>query len=379
MYVSDLELSDFRNYEHVVVSFPPGVTTIYGPNGQGKTNLVEAIGFAASLRSHRVNTDAPLIRAGAQTAIVRVAAVTGTRRNLVELAINQGRANQGRLNRAPVTRVRDVLGIVRRVIFAPEDLSLVKGDPADRRAFLDDLLVSLTPRLEGLRADLDRVLRQRNSLLKSAAHVRGSARAAALNTLEVWDDQYVPLAAQLTAARLRLVDRLSEPLAQAYADVAGPGRGVAAGAVYQSKLTELTPQLSSNEIATTLRGELTRRRDEEFSRGLTLVGPQRDDLAISVGGLPVKGYASHGESWSMALALRLASFAIQRSEAPVDGAPLLVLDDVFAELDAQRRDRLGELALRAEQVLVTAAVREDVPSALHGRSIQVSEGRVSDG
>lgn len=378
MYVSDLELIDFRNYEHVVVSFAPGVTTLFGPNGQGKTNLVEAIGYAATLRSHRVNTDAPLIRAGANTAILRVVAVTGERRNMVELAIIQGRANQARLNRAPVARPRDVLGIVRRVIFAPEDLALVKGDPAERRAFLDDLLVSLTPRLEGVRSDLERVLRQRNSLLKSGASVRGPARAAALSTLEVWDDQFIPLAAQLTAARLALVDRLGQPLAQAYSDVAGASRAGAAAVAYQSRVAALSPLLSTEEIAASLRDELSRRRDEEFARGLTLVGPHRDELAVAVGGLPVKGYASHGESWSMALALRLASFSILRSDAAVDAAPMLVLDDVFAELDTQRRERLGELALQAEQVLVTAAVREDVPKALHGRSIQVSEGSVAD-
>lgn len=384
MHVGRLEVVDFRNYEHAVVQFQPGVTTLLGGNGQGKTNLVEAIGYAATLGSHRVATDGPLVRRGAQSAVIRAEAVHEERRVRVDLEILPGRANRVRVNSAPVARPRDCLGVVRRVLFAPEDLALVKGDPSGRRLFLDDLLVSLTPRYSALRADLDRVLRQRNSLLKSAATVRGggvASRRAAQVTLSVWDEQFVALAAELIVARMQLVARLGEPVGRSYCSVAPQADSGDVSLAYICSIPgigapsspDTTPTLG--EVADGLTAALARVVDDEFARGMTLVGPHRDDLELSLHGMPVRGYASHGESWSMALALRLASYDIAVADGRPGGAPILILDDVFAELDADRRERLAELVAPAEQVIVTAAASADVPSRLRGEVVEISKGR----
>ncbi len=375
MHVTHLGLVDFRSYEGLELDLSAGVTTFVGANGQGKTNLVEAIGYAAALRSHRVATDAPLVRRGSQRAVVRVHADRGGREVVVELEITPGRANRARLNRSPMPRQRDVLGQVSRVLFAPEDLFLVKGDPGERRTFLDDLLVAQAPRFDGVLTDLDRVLRQRNSLLKSAAAIRGGgarSRVAAEQTLTVWDDQLASLSADVTAARTGLVDRLREPLAAAYRSVA-PGGPDPLPTIDYVPGAGLAPSLDRVELADQIRAALLSRRDEEFGRGVTLVGPHRDELALTLHGMPVRGYASHGESWSMALALRLASYDIVLAEAGPGGAPVLILDDVFAELDADRRARLAAAVTHVEQVLITAAVAQDVPAELAGRTIAVPD------
>ena len=375
MHVTHLGLVDFRSYRSVELDIPAGVTTFVGANGQGKTNLVEAIGYACSLRSHRVATDAPLVRQGADRAVIRVHADRGGREVVVELEITAGKANRARLNRAPVPRQRDVLGQVSRVLFAPEDLLLVKGDPGERRTYLDELMVALAPRFDAVLSDLDRVLRQRNSLLKSASALRGGgarSRSAAEATLSIWDDQLAALAADVIAARAALVDRLSQPLSQSYRTVAPGDRDPRARIEYLPGVPQ-AQGLGREALVEQVRSALLARRDEEFARGITLVGPHRDEMAVTLHGMPVRGYASHGESWSMALALRLASYDIVRAEAGPGGEPVLILDDVFAELDTDRRERLAVAVAEVEQVLITAAVPDDVPELLRGRTVAVAE------
>jgi DNA replication and repair protein RecF len=433
VHLTRLSLTDFRSYAAVDLSLEPGVSTFLGPNGQGKTNLVEAAAYVATLGSHRVATDAPLVRTGAERAILRAAVTSGDTSRLVEIEINPGRANRARLNRAPVTRPRQVLGALRTVLFAPEDLALVKGDPEQRRRFLDDLLVASAPRYVGVRADYERVLRQRTALLKSlrgrpvrpgrpSAYERvggpqqagqaadgGSGGAGqngsgldgpdgeggrswpagrAASTLDVWDEHLATAGAELLAARLRLTAALRPLVARSYSAVSG-GAAMEAGISYRQSLR--TPGAAPSgrsaagppgpaepadaaQLADGLREALARVRGEELERGVCLVGPHRDDLDLRIGELPARGYASHGESWSMALALRLSAFEALR-EAGDD--PVLLLDDVFAELDTGRRGRLAGLVAGAEQVLVTAAVPADVPATLQGARFDVGGGTVT--
>lgn len=380
MHVAHLSLADFRSYARVEVPLDPGVTAFVGPNGQGKTNLVEAVGYLATLGSHRVANDAPLVRFGAEMAIVRAAVEHGERRQTVELEINPGKANRARINRSSQVRPRDVLGIVRSVLFAPEDLALVKGDPGERRRFLDELVTARSPRMAGVRQDYERVLRQRNTLLKSAMLARRhGGRGSDLSTLDVWDQHLARAGAELLAHRLDLVAAL-EPLAGKAYDQLAPGGGPVA-VEYRSAveaLEEPAPGIRGREeLYEVLLAALGEARKREIERGMTLVGPHRDDLLLKLGRLPAKGYASHGESWSYALALRLASYELLRAEGERGGGdPVLVLDDVFAELDARRRDRLAELVAPGEQVLVTAAVDDDVPPVLAGARFTVAGGTV---
>ena len=393
MHLTRLGLTDFRSYAEVSLELTAGVSTFSGPNGEGKTNLVEAIGYLATLGSHRVAADGPLVRQGAERAILR-AAVTGEPGSaLIEVELNPGRANRVRLNKAPLPRPRDILGTLRTVLFAPEDLALVKGDPGERRRFLDDLLVASAPRYSGIRADYERVLRQRTALLKSAGskgHLRGAAREAMTATLDTWDAQLARTAAPLLSGRMRLVAALRPHVEAAYEAVSGGAPGEASGMNYRSSafnnddgfdnVTTLetaqleTAQLESAQLESALLKALAGARASELDRGVCLVGPHRDELELAIGGLPARGYASHGESWSMALALRLASFALLRERRE---DPVLILDDVFAELDAGRRDRLAVLVAGAEQVLITAAVPADVPAVLTGARFTVRGGEIS--
>ncbi|HZV26901.1 MAG TPA: DNA replication/repair protein RecF [Acidothermaceae bacterium] len=374
MHLAHLSLVDFRSYASVELPLDAGVTALVGRNGQGKTNLVEAVGYLATQGSHRVAGDAPLVRSGATRAVVRGQVMREGRSLLVELEINPGKANRARVNRAPVPRPRDALGILRTVVFAPEDLALVKGDPSDRRHFLDDLLVARTPRLAGVRADYDRVLKQRNALLKTAALSRRTG-GPDLRTLDVWDTHLSTAGGELLAARLGLVEELRPLVEKAYATVAmDDGRSVSVGVEYQSSLgaeIELIPDAAV--LATALGAALADVRSDELDRGITLVGPHRDELVLKLADLPARGYASHGESWSLALALRLGSYDLLCADG---GEPVLILDDVFAELDADRRDRLAEFVAPAEQVLVTAAVAADVPEILAGDRVDVLNGEV---
>jgi DNA replication and repair protein RecF len=437
VHLTRLALTDFRSYAGVELSLEPGVSTFVGPNGQGKTNLVEAAAYVSTLGSHRVATDAPLVRAGAERAILRAAVTSSGRDSLVEIEINPGRANRARLNRAPVSRPRHVLGVLSTVLFAPEDLALVKGDPEQRRRFLDDLLVASAPRYAGVRADYERVLRQRTALLKSlrtrpgkparsgtrayarAGPLRDAARSGrggdgpghngsgedgtgpdgagpagpAASTLDVWDEHLATAGAELLAARIRLTASLRPLVARSYSAVSG-GASVEAGISYRQSLRMPglsgpsgspsrpgrapaepdEPAADAARLADGLREALAMVRGEELERGVCLVGPHRDDLDLRIGDLPARGYASQGESWSMALALRLSAFEALRGAGD---DPVLLLDDVFAELDVGRRERLARLAAGAEQVLVTAAVAADVPAALHGARFDVGGGTVT--
>jgi len=386
VFARHLSLLDYRSWPSAEVPLQPGVNVLIGRNGTGKTNLVEALGYLATLSSHRVATDAPLIRRGAERAVVRSAVVSDDRELLLEIEINNGRANRARINRAPLTRARDLLGVLRTVLFAPEDLTLVRGDPAERRRFTDDVLIMRAPRMAGVRADYDRVLKQRNALLKTAGLARRGG--GELATLDVWDEHLATAGAELVHARLALIAELRPHVAAAYADLAGAGDAV--GLVYRGTVpipdgdqepadaTGATPEPVATPEIDALResmlAELIRVRQHELDRGISLVGPHRDDLELVLGRGPAKGYASHGESWSFALALRLGSFALLRSDG-VD--PILVLDDVFAELDTTRRDRLAALVADAEQVVLTAAVHGDVPEALGGVRLWVTDQGVT--
>ncbi|ALC22087.1 DNA replication/repair protein RecF [Streptomyces pristinaespiralis] len=372
MHVTHLSLADFRSYARVEVPLDPGVTAFVGANGQGKTNLVEAVGYLATLASHRVSSDAPLVRMGADRAVIRAAVTQGERSQLVELELNPGRANRARINRSSQVRPRDVLGIVRTVLFAPEDLSLVKGDPGERRRFLDELVTARSPRMAAVRSDYERVLKQRNTLLKSAAMARRhGGRGMDLSTLDVWDQHLARAGAEVTAQRLDLIAAL-QPLADKAYEALAPGGGPVA-LEYRSSAGPMDQAHGREALFEQLTAALAEVRKQEIERGVTLVGPHRDELILKLGQLPAKGYASHGESWSYALALRLASYDLLRAEG---NEPVLVLDDVFAELDARRRERLAELVAPGEQVLVTAAVDDDVPAVLAGARYEVSGGTV---
>jgi DNA replication and repair protein RecF len=395
VHLTRLSLTDFRSYESAEVTLGPGVTTFMGANGQGKTNLVEAAGYLATFASHRVATDAPLVRQGAERAILRGLIASAGRESLVEIEINAGRANRVRLNRAPAPRPREVIGVLRCVLFAPEDITVVKGDPDQRRRYLDDLLVAMRPRYAGIRADYERVLRQRTALLKSAK-ARGAVPPGAL---EVWDDHLVTAGAQLTAGRLRLVQEIRGLVAGCYSAVSGTERDT--GLRYRMSAADAAaaddddrpsggpsgspaghragdgngePAADPQHLAEILRQALEVRRRAELERAVCLVGPHRDELELQIGGLPARGYASHGESWSLALALRLAAYQLLRAGGE---DPVLMLDDVFAELDSGRRDRLADLVADAEQVLVTAAVPDDVPAGLAGARFRVADGVIA--
>ncbi|MFE3180280.1 DNA replication/repair protein RecF [Streptomyces violascens] len=370
MHVTHLSLADFRSYARVEVPLDPGVTAFVGANGQGKTNLVEAVGYLASLGSHRVSSDAPLVRMGAERAVIRAAVTQGERSQLIELELNPGRANRARINRSSQVRPRDVLGIVRTVLFAPEDLALVKGDPGERRRFLDELITARSPRMAAVRSDYERVLKQRNTLLKSAAMARRhGGRGMDLSTLDVWDQHLAQAGAELLAQRLDLIAAL-QPLADKAYEQLAPGGGPL---TLEYKPSAPGDGHTREELYGQLIAAFADVRKQEIERGVTLAGPHRDDLVLRLGELPAKGYASHGESWSYALALRLASYDLLRAEG---NEPVLVLDDVFAELDARRRERLAELVAPGEQVLVTAAVDDDVPGILAGVRYEVAAGEV---
>ncbi len=384
MIVEHLSLVDFRNYATAELGLHRGPNVLVGRNGQGKTNLAEAVVFLATLGSHRVSADAPMVRDGQESAIIRARLSHGERKVLAEVQVNRQGSNKARINGSP-SKINELPRYAHVVLFAPEDLQIVRGDPSARRRFVDQLLIQRTPRLAAVLADYDRVLKQRNALLKSA-RARG-IRGEALSTLDVWDDKLVALGTEIIVARQRLAADLQQPVADAYAAIAGADHrpelewalsirgGDPEDGEESADADAAAPAAAS--VAEMFRASLAAKRANELDRGLTLTGPHRDDLVLRVRGLPVKGYASHGESWSVALALRLASAELLRSESPA-GDPVLILDDVFAELDADRRQRLAALTAGYEQVIVTAAVEEDIPAVLHAHVVRISAGTISD-
>ena len=390
MLVKHLALANFRNYSTADVAFSPGVNLLVGPNGQGKTNLVEAIRFMSTLSSHRVAGYLPLIRNAqpeVDQAIIRVLANHDGRDALLELELNRSTPNRARINKATAPRVRDVLGYVNTVTFAPEDLDIVKKDPSNRRAFIDELLVQVSPRFAGVFSDYDRVLKQRNTLLRTARQT--GAKGTSLSTLDAWDESLIKFGSEIVAARIALVERMRPLLTEAYQAIAIANNepqilmkssllGDVVAEEDDSDSLEHIENSNESEVEQLFRSKLAQIRSRELERGITMVGPHRDDLVLMLSDLPAKGYASHGESWSFALALRLASIDLLRAETR-SGDPVLILDDVFAELDAGRRARLAELVANNEQVLITAAVGEDVPDELRAKVFNVFAGEVSDG
>ena len=386
MYLRSLSLRDFRSWPELNLVLEPGITVFTGRNGYGKTNIVEAVGYLATLSSHRVPNDAPLVRAGADSARISATAVNDGRELTAHLLINPHRANQAQLNRTRLRSPRELLGTVRSVLFAPEDLDLVKGEPAQRRRYLDDLLAVRRPRMAGARVEYDRILRQRNALLKTAGASlrRGYSSAegeAALATLDTWDAQLAHVGAIITAARMELVRELAPFVVEAYSTLAPSSR--TAEISYRPTLDGEIPE-DPAVIEAMLLTEMAARRNREIERGSSIVGPHRDDLTLTLGNEPAKGFASHGETWSFALSLRLASYLLLRGEGP---DPILILDDVFAELDRHRREALVQIAARAEQVLITSAVGEELPEGLadaprvatHLVTVRVTpEGRISE-
>jgi DNA replication and repair protein RecF len=378
VYVRHLGLRDFRSWAHADLELEPGRTVFVGPNGFGKTNLIEALWYSSTLGSHRVGTDAPLIRVGNERAVISTIVVNEGRECAVDLEIAAGRTNTARLNRSRVRSTREVVGVLRAVLFAPEDLALVRGDPADRRRYLDDLATVRRPAIAAVRADYDKVLRQRTALLKSLSGARHRGNQGALDTLDVWDSRLAEHGAELMAARIDLVNQLAPEVEKAYQLLAPGSRAAAIG--YRASMDGLSGEGADREsLEAALLAALSARRDAELERGMCLVGPHRDDLELRLGDQPAKGFVSHGESWSFAIALRLAAYELLRADG---SEPVLLLDDVFAELDATRRRALASVAEAAEQVLITAAVIEDIPSGWDARCVHIDlrdedSGRVS--
>lgn len=387
MIVTHLNLTDFRNYETVDVGLVTGANVFVGSNGQGKTNLVEALGFLSTLGSHRVSTDHAMIRAGRDAAIVRARLEHSDRQILAEVQINRTGANRAQINRSAI-KTRELPRYFSSVLFAPEDLALVRGEPSGRRRFMDELLVQRFPRLSGVMVDYERVLKQRNSLLKSAR--ASGLRENSLSTLEIWDERLVEFGSELIQARSALIAELLPEVTAAYSAIAGADHH-ASLASYLSILASDSSEeatieqgavrsgaLDLAEISKNFRAALARLRRAEVERGITLAGPHRDDLVLGLNDLPARGYASHGESWSFALSLKLAAAAVLRRES-ASGDPVLILDDVFAELDESRRGRLASAIAGFEQVLITAAVLDDVPGELAGHIVRIRSGRIVEG
>jgi len=371
MHVISLTAVDFRSYSFVEINLEPGVTTFIGSNGQGKTNLVEAISYCSTLSSHRVSQDLPLVKADQPRAIVRTGVKYLDRTNWLEVEIWPSKTNKAKLNGSDCKKTKDILGILQTITFSPEDLILVKGDPGQRRYFLDELLVQKSSSYAGIKADYERVLKQRNALLKSAGPARRNNLDSVLATLDIWNEQLINFGSQIILARHQIINELLPYVSKSYAELAPSSKAL--------NITYL-PNVSAENMTLTdlveeMKQKLQERQQDELDRGLTLVGPHRDDLEIMIGELPAKGYASHGESWSVALSLRLASFDLLKAASPA-GDPVLILDDVFAELDVARRNQLILRVKNVEQVLITAAVAEDVPKELVGNKLYVNNGKV---
>jgi DNA replication and repair protein RecF len=371
MHVISLTAVDFRSYSFVEINLEPGVTTFIGSNGQGKTNLVEAISYCSTLSSHRVSQDLPLVKSDQPRAIVRTGVKYLDRTNWLEVEIWPSKTNKAKLNGSDCKKTKEILGILQTITFSPEDLILVKGDPGDKRHFLDELLVQKSSSYAGIKSDYDRVLKQRNALLKSAGPARKNNLESVLATLDVWNDQLVNFGSQIIFSRNQIINELLPYVSKSYAELAPTSKAL--NIKYLPNVA--TESMIQTDLVVAMKEKLQERQQDELDRGLTLVGPHRDDMEVMIGELPAKGYASHGESWSVALALKLASFDLLKATSPA-GDPVLILDDVFAELDAARRNQLILRVKNVEQVLITAAVMEDVPKELVGNKLFVNNGKV---
>jgi DNA replication and repair protein RecF len=371
MHVISLTAVDFRSYSFVEINLEPGVTTFIGSNGQGKTNLVEAISYCSTLSSHRVSQDLPLVKSDQPRAIIRTGVKYLDRTNWLEVEIWPSKTNKAKLNGSECKKTKEILGILQTVTFSPEDLILVKGDPGERRHFLDELLVQKSSSYAGVKSDYDRVLKQRNALLKSAGPARKNNLESVLATLDVWNDQLVNFGSQIIFARNQIINELLPYVSKSYAELAPTSKAL--NIKYLPNVA--TESMTQTDLVVAMKEKLQEKQQDELDRGLTLVGPHRDDMEVMIGELPAKGYASHGESWSVALALKLASFDLLKATSPA-GDPVLILDDVFAELDAARRNQLILRVKNVEQVLITAAVMEDVPKELVGNKLFVNNGKV---
>ncbi len=371
MYVSGLSLLRFRSYDYVNIKLVPGINVFIGTNGQGKTNLIEALNYCASFSSHRVASDQPLVKQGESSAAVQVVVEQDSRTISLDVEITPGKANKAKQNGSPLTKARELLGILLTVTFAPEDLMLIKGDPSERRKFMDDSITQLIPSYAGVRADFEKSLRQRNALLKSAY---GKRTEEVLHTLDVWDVQLAKTGAAVMYHRLKLIENMQELVSDAYTKVSDDRGPLAIS--YVSNLEVPAGELTIASIESAMLAALTEKRNSELDRGITLVGPHRDELQLMLRDLPVRGYASHGESWSCALALKLSLFELLKRSSR-GGDPVLILDDVFAELDEIRRSKLVDLVKNNEQTIVTAAVANDVPKELEGALFNVIDGTVS--
>jgi DNA replication and repair protein RecF len=371
MHVISLTAVDFRSYSFIEINLEPGVTTFIGSNGQGKTNLVEAISYCSTLSSNRVSQDLPLVKAEQPRAIVRTGVKYLDRTNWLEVEIWPSKTNKAKLNGSDCKKTKDILGILQTITFSPEDLILVKGDPGQRRYFLDELLVQKSSSYAGIKTDYERVLKQRNALLKSAGPARRNNLDSGLATLDIWNEQLINFGSQIILARHQIINELLPYVSKSYAELAPSSKAL--NITYLPNVS--AENMTLNDLVAAMKQKLQERQQDELDRGLTLVGPHRDDLEIMIGELPAKGYASHGESWSVALALRLASFDLLKATSPA-GDPVLILDDVFAELDAARRNQLILRVKNVEQVLITAAVAEDVPKELVGNKLYVNNGKV---
>ena len=359
MFVSHLSLKDFRSYENLELSFKAGQNIFIGENGEGKTNIIEALMYLALFSSHRTSSDQPLIKLGSERAYIRAKAESDERTTLLELEINNGKANRAKVNQNPVRSQKELLGLVKSICFSPEDLDLVRGDPSERRSFLDQLLIQRSPRLAGVISDYERALKQRNSLLKSRAPEP---------SLRSWNEHLATFGGEVIAGRIKLINEV-EPLFQvAYKNLSAKKR---AKLGYKSSIPK--PSIEKDINRELILKTIEEVKYQEAERGISLVGPHRDDLLLNLGDHPVKGYASHGESWSIALSLRLASYQLFINEGI---KPILILDDVFSELDEGRRDKLLEIAESAEQTFITVAVESDLPKAIQGARFKVELGKV---
>ena len=362
MRINKLALTNFRSYNSLELELQPGVITFIGDNGSGKTNIAESLIYLAFLSSHRVSNNVPLISLGNQQAIIRAEVQREDRSLQIDLEINASKANRARINGNPTRSQREILGAIQIIYFSPEDLDLVRGEPGTRRDFLDRLLITRTPRLAGVIADYERVVKQRNTLLKTRSN---SA------TLQPWSEQLINIGANLTAERIALVAALNPFVTENYRNL---NEVKPASIFYKSSTEGLTSNTPENITALTNRLEEV--QYQEIERGTTLIGPHRDDLILQIGDFPAKGYASHGESWSMAISLRIGSFNLLKKEG---ADPILILDDVFAELDTSRRLQLVAATKVAEQTIITAAVESDLPADLNSAKFYVTPGHVKAG